>query len=82
MFVDTGEMADLVGWCNDPQNDFAFGAELDMPSSEEEWKQILKNPAKFTAKSLHKGAEVSWAKLSAEQKRPWLLRRTSRSKPG
>ena len=69
MYVDKSEMADLVGWCNEPHNNFAFGIELDMPSSEQEWKQILKNPAKFTAKSLHKGAEVSWAKLSAEQKK-------------
>ena len=68
-FVDKGELENFVGWTNDQQNDFAMSVEIDLPHSESEWKRILKCPMKFTAKSVNKGAEVSWAKLNETQRR-------------
>jgi hypothetical protein len=32
-------------------------------------EEVLKNPAKFAAKSVSKGAEVAWSKLSPVQKK-------------
>ena len=44
-----------------------MAVEIDLPQHEAEWKRILKNPIKFTAKSVNKGAEVSWTKLGEAQ---------------
>ncbi len=55
-------------WCSDDSHDFVFGVEIDVPKDEAAWRQILKDPNKFTAKSIQKGAEVSWHKLSPTQR--------------
>ena len=39
-----------------------------MPEDEQAWRKILKDPSKFAAKSVQKGAEVSWHKLDAKQR--------------
>ena len=46
----------------------AFAVTLPAPSSDQEWKSIVKNPKKFIAKSVQKGVEISYAKLNSEQK--------------
>ena len=55
-------------WVIDEKEDDVFGVIIDMPSDEAEWKKVLKNPAKFAAKSVSKGAEVAWHKLNATQR--------------
>ena len=56
-------------WCSEESHHFVLGVTIDCPSSEEEWRKILKDPKKFTAKSIQKGAEVSWAKLNPTQRK-------------
>jgi len=55
-------------WVIDEKEDDVFGVIIDMPSDESEWKKALKNPAKFAAKAVSKGAEVAWHKLNATQR--------------
>ena len=68
LYVDKTELENLIFWVGQENHHFALSVEIPMPSTESEWKQILKNPSKFSAKSLHKGAEVSWTKLNGVQK--------------
>ena len=60
-------MEKMLQCSRDPAEGLIFGVEIPLPENEDEWRKILKHPAKFTAKSLHNGAEVSWARLSKEQ---------------
>ena len=46
----------------------AFAVTLAAPSSEAEWKALVKNPKRFIAKSVQKGVEVSYAKLNGVQR--------------
>ena len=46
-----------------------FGVTIPTPSDEREWRKILKDPKKFTAKSVQKGAEVSWGRLDPTQRK-------------
>ena len=46
-----------------------YSAVIGIPADATEWKKILKNPAKFLAKSVQKGVEISYHKLNAEQKK-------------
>ena len=55
-------------WAMDDSENDIFGVIIDMPKDETEWKKVLKNPAKFAAKSVSKGAEVAWHKLNATQR--------------
>ena len=55
-------------WVIDEKEDDVFGVIIDMPKDEAEWKKVLKNPSKFAAKSVSKGAEVAWHKLNATQR--------------
>ena len=48
---------------------YAFAVTLPTPSTEAEWRSIVKDPGKFVAKKLAKGVEVSWQKLNEEQRR-------------
>ena len=56
-------------WCQDVAHDFVLGVTIPIPETEVEWKKILINPSKFISKSVLKGAEVSWHKLSATQRK-------------
>ena len=56
-------------WMQDETENDIFGVIIDMPKDESEWKKVLKNPAKFAAKSVSKGAEVAWHKLNPEQRK-------------
>ena len=58
-------------WNEEVGDDWVLGVSIPIPSTEAEWKKILKNPAKFTSKSVLKGAEVSWNKLSEDQRRSY-----------
>jgi len=49
-------------------NDYAFAVTLPTPASEADWRAIVRDPAKFTAKKMAKGVEVSWQKLNEEQR--------------
>ena len=64
-------LADVAGvWWNETVgDDWVLGVTIPIPSTEAEWKKILKNPSKFTSKSVLKGAEVSWQKLNEDQRR-------------
>ena len=42
--------------------------DIPMPNDESEWGKIFKDPTKFAAKSVQKGAEVSWGKLDSQQR--------------
>ena len=53
---------------DDGKEDDIFGVIIDIPKDEAEWKKVLKNPAKFAAKSVSKGAEVAWSKLNPVKK--------------
>ncbi len=68
LYVARQSFQESVHWCNDSYHDCIFGVELPLPQNEGEWKQILKNPSKFTAKSMMKGVEVSWNKLNQQQR--------------
>ncbi|CAJ1438580.1 unnamed protein product [Effrenium voratum] len=46
-----------------------FGITIQTPATEIDWKTIVKNPAKFAARNVQKGAEVEWRRLSEEQRR-------------
>ncbi|CAE7259381.1 RE2 [Symbiodinium sp. CCMP2456] len=46
-----------------------YSAIIDVPEDAKAWKKILKNPAKFLAKSVQKGVEISYHKLNEEQKK-------------
>ena len=48
--------------------DYVFSVNVPEPSSEHEWRAIVKDPAKFVAKKVAKGVEVSWQKLNATQR--------------
>ena len=56
-------------WNEEVGDDWALGVAIPIPDAEAEWKKILKNPSKFTSKSVLKGAEVSWNKLNEVQRR-------------
>ena len=63
---------DLVGWCSEPSNDMVMSVVIEAPQSEEEWRRILKDPKKFTAKSVQKGCEIAWHKLNAVQRQAMM----------
>ena len=48
--------------------EYAFAVTLPTPQNEGEWRRIVKDPSRFVAKKLAKGVEVSWQKLSPEQR--------------
>ena len=48
--------------------DYAFAVTLPIPSSEAEWRAVVRDPSKFTAKKMAKGVEVSWQKLNEQQR--------------
>lgn len=48
--------------------DLVFAVTIPTPENEAEWRAIVKEPAKFVAKRVAKGVEVSWAKLSPLQR--------------
>ncbi|CAE7706187.1 GIP [Symbiodinium sp. CCMP2456] len=50
-------------------SDKAFAVTIDAPSDAQAWKRMVKNPEKFMSKAVSKGVEVSWHKLSPEQRR-------------
>ena len=54
---------------DDGKEDDLFGVLIDMPENEAAWKKVLKNPSKFAAKSVSKGAEVAWHKLNPVQRK-------------
>ena len=62
------EFKAAINWCAEAENDFVYGVEVPMPEDEKAWRKILKNPTKFTAKSVQKGAEISWGKLDGVQR--------------
>ena len=47
---------------------YAFAVTLPVPENENEWRKIVKDPSRFVAKKLAKGVEVSWQRLSQEQR--------------
>lgn len=72
LMVSEGEGQDTaIGtwWNEEIGDDWVLGVSIPIPSTEAEWKKILKNPSKFTSKSVLKGAEVSWNKLNEDQRR-------------
>ena len=46
-----------------------FSVVIDAPGSEAGWKRIVKDPRKFVSKSIQKGVEVNWQKLSPEHQK-------------
>ena len=58
LYVDKAELENLILWVGEEKHHFALSVEIPMPSTEGEWKRILKSPSKFSAKSLHKKAGV------------------------
>ena len=63
---------DLIGWCSNMENDFILSVTIDAPANEDEWRQILKEPKKFTSKAVKKGCEVAWHKLNPVQRQAML----------
>ena len=47
---------------------YAFAVILSASKTEAEWRSIVKDPSKFIAKRIAKGIEISWQKLSKEQR--------------
>ena len=56
-------------WMQEEDHNMVFSVIIPVPKDEKEWKKILKNPQKFVAKSVQKGAEVAWEKLNEDQKK-------------
>ena len=56
-----------------------FGVAIPAPESEAEWKKIMKDPKKYAAKNVQKGAEVAWRRLSQDQRQlevdQWLAQK-------
>lgn len=69
LHVQRREFLESIQWCAEETNDFVFSVEIPMPENEAAWRKILKNPSKFAAKSVQKGAEVAWSKLDATQRK-------------
>ena len=61
---------DVLGFVSELQEfeDIVFAVILPEPKDETEWKAIVKDPQKFMAKKVAKGVEVSWQRLSLEQR--------------
>ena len=59
---------EMISWCSEETHDFVLGVTIEAPCNEDEWRKILKDPAKFSAKSIQKGAEISWHKLNETQR--------------
>ena len=55
-------------WMEDVDQDYVLSVIIPIPEDEAAWKRVLKNPGRFVAKSVQKGAEVAWEKLSPSQK--------------
>ena len=68
LHVKRQELIEASNWCCEVENDFVYGVEIPIPENEAAWRKILKDPCKFAAKSVQKGAEVSWHKLDAKQR--------------
>ena len=45
-----------------------FSVIVDVPADDIGWRKIIKDPSKFLSKQVHKGVEVSWARLSPTQR--------------
>ncbi|CAE6970949.1 RE1 [Symbiodinium sp. CCMP2592] len=48
--------------------DKVFAVTIDAPADAQAWKKMVKHPEKFMSKSVSKGVEISWQRLSAEQR--------------
>ncbi|CAE7470265.1 unnamed protein product [Symbiodinium sp. CCMP2592] len=48
--------------------DKVFAVTIDAPADAQAWKKMVKHPEKFMSKAVSKGVEVSWQRLSAEQR--------------
>ncbi|CAE7725645.1 RE2 [Symbiodinium sp. CCMP2592] len=48
--------------------DKVFAVTIDAPANAQAWKKMVKHPEKFMSKAVSKGVEVSWQRLSAEQR--------------
>ena len=48
--------------------DYAFAVTFPIPWGEAEWRAVVRDPSKFTAKKMAKGVEVSWQKLNEQQR--------------
>ena len=59
---------DLIGWRSNIENDSVLSVTIDAPANEDEWRQILKEPKKFTSEAVKKGCEVAWHKLNPVQR--------------
>eukprot|EP00435_Cladocopium_sp_Y103_P042914 s628_g12.t1 len=66
MFVDEEETLNEVFLAQ--VEHYAYAVTLPTPETEAEWRAIVKDPSRFVAKKLAKGVEVSWQRLSAEQR--------------
>ena len=69
LHVKKQELEAAAFWCHDEAHDLVYGVEIPMPADEKSWRKILKDPSKFAAKSVQKGAEVSWGRLDPEQRK-------------
>ena len=68
LHVKKKELESAAMWCQNVSHDFLYGVEIEMPEDEAAWRRIRKGPARFVAKSMQKGAEVSWARLDPKQR--------------
>ena len=50
-----------------PEENKVYAVTLDAPADAKAWRQMVKDPSKFVTKSIGKGVEVSWHRLSREQ---------------
>ena len=67
-FPSTPAAQEMINCCSAEKHDFVLGVTIDAPHNEEEWGKILKDPAKISATSIQKNAEISWHKLNATQR--------------
>lgn len=62
-------MFSSVFWQDAAEQGNVFGVVIPMLENEQEWKKVPKNPQKFVAKSMQKGAEVVWERLNPTQRK-------------
>ncbi|CAE7247758.1 RE1, partial [Symbiodinium sp. CCMP2592] len=61
------EASEQAFWAS-PEQERVFGVTIPAPENAAEWRRMVKDPSKFVAKTMAKGVEVTWGRLSDRQR--------------
>eukprot|EP00439_Symbiodinium_sp_Y106_P036519 s8678_g4.t1 len=65
---DEAQRAAEGAFFSSPVSERIFAVTIPAPENASEWKKMVKNPSKFVAKTMQKGVEVTWGRLSERQR--------------